>query len=153
MGLARGILAKKSVRLPATNLGIALGGHAFAAFNEKDELLHGATRLARIILTETAYLVWVLRCDRVVGDRVPLPRALEEEYVERRWLRALNKHLQTECTLVSKRVAGRWAIPPSTVLATWEKTLQDEHRLPLDWIHSPGVLVGRPLRQYEPEGG
>lgn len=151
--LARGILARKSVRLPKVSLGIALGGHTFTALDEKGDPLHGATRLARIVLTETAYLIWVLRCDRVVGGRESLPGALEEAFVEHRWMMALNKRLSNECVLVSKRVAGKWAVPAPTVLATWEKTLQDERNLPPDWTHSPGVLVGKPLQLYEPEGG
>ncbi|KAL1938552.1 hypothetical protein VTO73DRAFT_11575 [Trametes versicolor] len=149
--LARGMLTKKAVQLPKVTLGIALGGHAYTVLDEKREPLQSETRLSRIVLTETAYLIWVLRCDRVVGNRTQLPQDAEESYIERRWLQALNKRLNGDCVLTNKGVAGRWAIPPATVLATWEKALMDEDQLPADWIHSPGVLVGKPLRQYEPE--
>lgn len=151
--LARGLLARRSLVLPQIKLGVALGGHTFTALDEDGEVLHGATRLARVVLTETAYLIWVLRCDRVVGDRKPLAGEAEETYVENRWVQALSKWLRSECVLTNKRVAGKRAIPSSVVVATWEKTLQDEERLPADWTSSPGVLVGRPLRVYEPDGG
>ncbi|EIW54950.1 RnaseH-domain-containing protein [Trametes versicolor FP-101664 SS1] len=150
--LARGILSKKSLNLPELTLGLALGGHAVAALTAEGAARPGATRLARIILTETAYLIWVLRCDRVVGGRVPLPLREEEGYVENRWMRVITGRLNTDCTLASKRVAGKWAVPPSTVLKTWEKTLHEEDRLPSDWTKSPGVLVGRPLQTYVPAG-
>ncbi|OJT01591.1 Transposon TX1 uncharacterized 149 kDa protein [Trametes pubescens] len=151
--LARGILNRKSVTLPDVTLGIALGGHAFTVCNEDGTPRHGATRLARIVLTETAYLIWVLRCDRVVGERASLPGDAEVRYVENRWLQAITRRLNTDRTLTRKRTVGKWAVPPAVVLATWEKTIHKEERLPSDWINSQEVLVGKPLRMYAPDGG
>ncbi|EIW56847.1 uncharacterized protein TRAVEDRAFT_102031, partial [Trametes versicolor FP-101664 SS1] len=97
------------------------------------QVLHGATRLARLILPDTAYLIWVLRCERVIGDREVLPGELEDAYVERRWLRMVSNRLQLDCALTSKRVAAKRLVPPTTVCATWEGTLQEEDCLPADW--------------------
>ncbi|OJT08743.1 Ribonuclease H1 [Trametes pubescens] len=151
--LARGILDRKQIALPAVSYGLVLGAHTYTARDQKGEILHGATRLARLILSETAYLIWVLRCERVVGDRVPLTDRLEHEYVEKRWMRMIANRFQLDRILTSKRVAARGAVPPTAVVATWERTLQNEPYLPPDWIKSPEVLVGKPLRLYVPEPG
>ncbi len=151
--LARGILEKKGVDLPEVTAGIALGAHTFTVIDPNGEQRHGPTRLARLILTETAYLIWVLRCERVVGDREPRPERLEHEYVERRWMRMASNRLQLDRVLTSKRIAARRAVPHATVLATWEKTLHEEQDLPTDWMREPEVLVGKPLRLHAPRPG
>ncbi|EIW64978.1 uncharacterized protein TRAVEDRAFT_99153, partial [Trametes versicolor FP-101664 SS1] len=118
---------------PPVTLGVVLGGHAYVATNAKGEVLHGATRLARMVLTETAYLVWVLRCERVIGERELLPGDLEADYVERRWRQALARRLANDCALTRLRVGAKPALQPSSVEATWAGTLQDEQHLPPDW--------------------
>ncbi|KAL1941465.1 hypothetical protein VTO73DRAFT_7282 [Trametes versicolor] len=149
--LARGLLSKKAIALPTVSAGLALGGHTYVAKGEEDKVLHGTTRLARLVLPETAYLIWVLRCERVIGEREPLPGGLEDDYVERRWLSAMSKRLLTDCALTAVRIAGKPVLQPHAVEATWTGTLQDESSLPQDWTRTPGVLVGRPLRLYAPE--
>ncbi|EIW61243.1 RnaseH-domain-containing protein, partial [Trametes versicolor FP-101664 SS1] len=151
--MARGLLEKKGVKLPRITLGIALGAHTYSVRNNLNEPLHGPTRLARLILTETAYLIWVLRCERVVGDRAPLQDRLERRYVEQRWMQVVAKRFSLDRALTSKRTAGKQAIPAPTVIATWSGTLQDEQALPNDWILTPEVLVGKPLCLYDADPG
>lgn len=45
----------------------ALGSHAFVVLDMEGVLDTGLTRLTCIVLTETAYLIWVLCCKCVVG--------------------------------------------------------------------------------------
>lgn len=146
--LARGILKRKGIDLPDVTIGLALGGHTFSVVGPDGEHKHGPTRLARLVLSETAYLIWVLRCERVVGNRAPLAGRLEHDFVERRWMRMVSNRFQLDRTLTNKRVAAQRAVPHTAVLATWEKTLHEEHDLPTDWIMEPGVLVGKPLRLH-----
>ncbi|EIW60549.1 uncharacterized protein TRAVEDRAFT_86439, partial [Trametes versicolor FP-101664 SS1] len=127
---------------PEVNVGLALGAHTYSVLNADGELLHGATRLARLVLPDTAYLIWVLRCERVIGEREPLPGNLEHTYVENRWMKMISHRLHLDRSLASKRTAGNRAIPATAVCATWEKTLRDEHRLPADWTREKEVLVG-----------
>jgi len=48
----------------------------------------GVSRLLQILLSESAYLIWVLRCERVIqGNRHT------EDGIKRRWLRAINERL------------------------------------------------------------
>ncbi|EIW54203.1 uncharacterized protein TRAVEDRAFT_132658 [Trametes versicolor FP-101664 SS1] len=151
--MARGMLRARGVNLPNVTLGLALGAHTFTACDEKMETQHGPTRLARLVLSETAYLIWVIRCERVVGDRVPLPDDLERRYVERRWMQMIAKRFALDRALTNKRAVGKQAIPAPTVIATWTGTLQDEQDIPNDWILTPEVLVGKPLCLYDADPG
>ncbi|EIW64008.1 uncharacterized protein TRAVEDRAFT_110801 [Trametes versicolor FP-101664 SS1] len=141
--LARQMLAKKKVTLPDVTVGLVLGGHLWNVKNDDGELNTGATRLTRLIISETAYLVWKLRCERVIEWAEEHPRVHSVCEITRRWLAAVNKRLDIDCALTNKRVAGRNALAPCTVEATWGGVLDDEAHLPPDWTSKSGVLVGR----------
>ncbi|KAF8836785.1 hypothetical protein BDN67DRAFT_910461, partial [Paxillus ammoniavirescens] len=51
----------------------------------------GASRLLRILISEAAHLIWVLRCERVIGDRVHT-----RETTERRWMNKLSHRSQLD---------------------------------------------------------
>ncbi|EIW62459.1 uncharacterized protein TRAVEDRAFT_113688 [Trametes versicolor FP-101664 SS1] len=120
------------------------GGHAYTVTDENGDLCPGATRLARIVLTETAYLVWVLRCERVIGRAGQGEDRVTDDMVRARWLWTINKRFCMDRALMSKARAGRMHVPPETVVDTWTGTLKNESKLPTDWIDIPEVLVGMP---------
>ncbi|KAH9163159.1 hypothetical protein EDB89DRAFT_1829099, partial [Lactarius sanguifluus] len=51
----------------------------------------GATRLLRIIISESAYLIWTLRCNRTIRDKTYTEREIEQT-----WLRAINRRLSED---------------------------------------------------------
>jgi ribonuclease HI len=51
----------------------------------------GATRLLQILLSESAHLIWVLRCERVIQDR-----SHTTSEIKNRWTRAINIRLTDE---------------------------------------------------------
>ncbi|KAG1839037.1 hypothetical protein DFJ58DRAFT_644578, partial [Suillus subalutaceus] len=57
----------------------------------------GASRLLRIIISESAYLIWVLRCERVIQGILQ-----DEEKTKRRWMNAIDKRLQLDRVIASK---------------------------------------------------
>ncbi|KAI0047992.1 hypothetical protein FA95DRAFT_1605644 [Auriscalpium vulgare] len=95
----------------------------------------GATRLLRILISEAAYLIWVLRCSRVIEGRILPPPALST-----RWTRTINDRLQTDRIIASRIKRSPKAI--ATVHATWTPTLDDQTDIPDHWADSPEVLVG-----------
>ncbi|EIW54964.1 uncharacterized protein TRAVEDRAFT_130543 [Trametes versicolor FP-101664 SS1] len=141
--LARQLLLKKRVILPEVKMGMVTGCQLWNVKNDKDELRTGATRLIRIVISETAYLVWKLRCERVIEWAEEHPRVHASEEIASRWMAALNKRLDIDCALTNKRIAGRKALAPYTVEATWGGVLHNEAQLPTDWTSKTGVLVGK----------
>ena len=88
----------------------------------------GATRLATILISEAAYLVWTLRCDRVINER---QHTIGE--VESAWRRAVNRRL-SEDAIVATKVARREEYT-KLVISTWQKALRKRHgELPEKWL-------------------
>ncbi|KAJ7024876.1 hypothetical protein C8F04DRAFT_1213005 [Mycena alexandri] len=72
----------------------------------------GTSRLFRIVVSESAYLIWKLRNERL------------------------------DCVLTNKLRYGKKALEKKLVEQTWKKVLQNEDRLPKELTRETGVLVG-----------
>ncbi|KAJ6581584.1 ribonuclease H-like protein [Mycena capillaripes] len=86
----------------------------------------GTTHLYRILISESAHLIWRLRCERI----------------HNRWLKSINNRLGLDCALTNGAKWGKKAIKKLLVLGTWSKTLKNEDNLPKDWTWEAEVLVG-----------
>ena len=94
----------------------------------------GATRLLQIIISETAYLIWTLRCQRVIHER----EHTEHETLAT-WRKAINRRLSEDVTTAIKVLRRKQYI--NLVENTWTKALQKRHRdLPEDWINRKVVF-------------
>ncbi|KAJ7763988.1 hypothetical protein DFH07DRAFT_738580, partial [Mycena maculata] len=96
--------------------------------------------LYRILMSESAYPIWKLRNERVISrDGTP---ATDEE-IKNRWKYHINQRLQVDMTLARRpRLGRRPALAPLLVLTTGSGILDNEQRLPADWLREPRVLVG-----------
>ncbi|KAF5352050.1 hypothetical protein D9758_009406 [Tetrapyrgos nigripes] len=98
----------------------------------------GEERLWRILIAESAYLIWRLRCERVIRkDNAPFTT----REIENRWSNMINERLQLDRRMTSRKY-GKKGISPNLVRATWQGLLDREHTLPDDWVTNSGVLVG-----------
>ncbi|KAI0064250.1 hypothetical protein BV25DRAFT_1800552 [Artomyces pyxidatus] len=95
----------------------------------------GASRLLRILISESAYLIWVLRCERVISETQHTATTTTT-----RWMRAINDRLHTDQLNASRLIRTSKAV--TRAQRTWAGTLADEHQLPGDWPKSHEVLVG-----------
>ncbi|KAJ7034884.1 hypothetical protein C8F04DRAFT_955875, partial [Mycena alexandri] len=98
----------------------------------------GTTRLHRILITESAHLIWRLRNERRIQGRNPL--ALPA--IRNRWLRIINSRLAIDCAMTNKFKYEKKSLKISLVKKTWKNTLKDERTLARDWPKTVGVLVG-----------
>ncbi|KAJ7615593.1 hypothetical protein DFH06DRAFT_1013295, partial [Mycena polygramma] len=114
----------------------------------------GDARLYRILVSESAHLIWKLRCERVIHREGE--HATETE-IHNRWVAAMNNRLQLDCRMTDRRYEKK-AVPVKTVLRTssgkhpvaicWTGVLHEEDSLPDNWTGGAEVLVGiRPIRQ------
>ena len=88
----------------------------------------GATRLAKVLISEAAYLIWTLRCGRVINDKT-----YSSEAIESTWRRTVNKRLAKDVTLATKIV--RREEFTKLISNTWYDALRKKHGdLPDDWI-------------------
>ena len=103
--------------------------------NKGNALHRGASCLLQILLSESAHLIWVLHCDRVIQGRNH--NHLE---IRNKWFHTINKRLTVDKINAStiKRNKGFTTL----VVNTWEHVLSKDGALPNSWISAREVLVG-----------
>ena len=95
-------------------------------------------RFYRILITESAHLIWKIRCERVIRNEGELTTTNE---VRSKWLAAVNLRLELDRKMTNPKYKKK-ALNKSLVLSTWKGVLKNEQDLPDDWIREDGVLVG-----------
>ena len=132
---------------PEINLGIILGCGSLTAQKindnqgnptppQRNSRTQGSSRLLRILVSESAYLIWVLRCERVIQERQH-----NENEIKARWLRAINARL-TNDRITATRIKREKGFT-TLIVNTWEQVLNKSGDLPNNWLHIREVLVGR----------
>jgi len=103
--------------------------------NQRSAHLRGASHLLKILISESAFLIWVLRCERVIQEKNH-----NHQEIKARWLHVINSRLTDDKIATSKikRDKGFTLL----VSNTWEKVLSKESDLPNDWMNMHEVLVG-----------
>jgi ribonuclease HI len=79
----------------------------------------GKTHLYWILLLESAYLIWKLRNEKVIGKR----NGASLQEITNRWTKCISVHLELNCLLTNANKWGKKSLKKSLVLATWRKTL------------------------------
>ncbi|KAJ6572629.1 hypothetical protein B0H10DRAFT_1671065, partial [Mycena sp. CBHHK59/15] len=137
---AEALWREKEQDWPAMSLGTILGCGLAEFRDKRGRVKEGTRRLYQILMSESAYLIWRLRNDRRIA-RNGTP-ATEQEIINR-WKFTINQRLQVDLVLANRPRKGKHpALAPQLVLTTWSGTLDNEQKLPADWIREPRVLVG-----------
>jgi len=140
--LTKELWTMKNLPWPQTSLGSILGCGITDFRSPSGLSLLGANRLFTIIISESMYLIWLLRCEWCIQKQCDPSNQHTTNEIRERWLAIINNHLQMDCTLTNKRRYGKRALPALTVHKTWHGTILDEQSLPDDWHRNTGVLVG-----------
>ncbi|KAF8146463.1 hypothetical protein K438DRAFT_1452769, partial [Mycena galopus ATCC 62051] len=126
---------------PEISLGTILGCGLAQFKDEKGKQKPGTRRLYRILVSESAYTIWKLRNERVIS-RAGAP--LTEMEIVNKWTYGLNQRLKQDVLLANRSVRrNRPRLAPALVKDTWTGTLDDESKLPENWLKEARVLVGR----------
>ena len=137
--LANKIWAKRHTSPLPSHVGDILGC-GLANFKSNDKPDKGLNRLYRILVSETAYLIWKLRNERRIRDDKGAVQSVDETF--NRWTHALNKRLTTDRILTNSERFKKKAIDRKLVKNTWKNCLKNEEDLPANWPTAKGVLVG-----------
>ena len=137
--LANDLWKRKYPEPLPTDLGDILGC-GLANFQSGGKRDKGKNRLYRILVSETAYLIWKTRNERRIrdGDNANTPAT---ETVKR-WRNTINKRLTIDRFLTDKKRFGKRSLSEKLIRATWSHCLNNEEALPLNWPSMKGVLVG-----------
>jgi len=88
---------------------------------------------------ESAYLIWVLRCERVIQEKT-----LSDREIRARWRHAINERLTIDKVTTTKIIRTDKFM--KLVEMTWEPALRKEGEIPANWMKDREVLVGRTAR-------
>jgi ribonuclease HI len=94
----------------------------------------GAARLKRILISESAYLIWALRCERAIGGRTH-----QQSTVTNRWLNQIITRLNIDRRLA---ISSKKPNTVTKVKHTWTPILDHPNTLPSNWTTKLEVLVG-----------
>ncbi|KZP05599.1 RnaseH-domain-containing protein, partial [Athelia psychrophila] len=149
--LAEKLWRKKMPNWPEIRNTASILACGLAEYKTEDgKKLTGSNRLYRIIISESAYLIWKIRCKRLLESKPDDPIITEKE-VHNKWIKSINLRLELDKAL-TKDSFEKKALPRSKVLQTWRKTIRNEKNLPPDWIRHKGVVVGIGLQERHDRG-
>jgi hypothetical protein len=90
-------------------------------------------------MSESAYLIWKVRCERVIREETITPAE-----VSRRWEHMLTARADLDRNMSNPKY-GRKALNKNLVRSTWKGILDNENNVPdPPEAGEAGVLVGRP---------
>ncbi|KAI1788034.1 hypothetical protein LXA43DRAFT_850360, partial [Ganoderma leucocontextum] len=90
-------------------------------------------------LSESAHLIWTLRCERVIQWANEEARTHPTPHIIRAWRHGIRGRRDQLSTSWQKR-----SVPSHKVERTWLGVLEDQDALPPDWIRVPGGLSAVP---------
>ena len=135
--LARNLWPHRNCPWPEITLGTILGCGCINLQSDRPRGHHtqqhkkmthrGPTRLLQILLSESAYLIWVLRCERVIQEK-----HLSEEEIRTRWYRAINERLTIDKVTATK--IRRNSTFTKLIEETWGPALRKEKEPQVNWI-------------------
>lgn len=117
-----------------------LMGCGLADFRDEDgKKLTGMSRMYRILISESAYLIWKIRNERVINGNEPLSTA----NIRNRWRWTIESRIKTDYLLTSAKFGNR-KLPKKTVRKCWEGLIGKEESDSLldNPLSTTGVLVG-----------
>ncbi|KAF8182438.1 hypothetical protein K438DRAFT_1439327, partial [Mycena galopus ATCC 62051] len=137
---AEKLWSAKEPRWPELSLGGILGCGLVDFQDTASKPDKGVRRLYKILISESAYTIWKIRNERVISRS---GEPLNESAIINKWVFNLNQRLQQDAVL-ARRSADRNHphLAPSLVRDTWSGVLDDEDKLPENWLKGSRVLVG-----------
>ena len=131
---------------PLISIGLILGIGCLNTSNDDPQDQHrmnprtraakkGKTRLLQILISESAHLIWVLQCERIIwGDNH------SDEEIKTQWLRKINEWLTSDQITATKILWNKTYM--NLIKNTWRQVLQRSQDLLVNWIANREVLVG-----------
>lgn len=96
-------------------------GCGLSNFEREGARMTGKNRLYRIVVSESAFMIWKIRCERQIGGRNH-----SDIEIHNKWVGIMNQRLALDCTLSNRTRYGRKAM----VKNTWSGCVANIDSLP-----------------------
>ena len=145
--LANALWRKRSVTDLPHEFGALLGCGltCFKKANGKPD--KGLNRLFRILVSESMYMIWKLRCERAIAWSGDPTKYHTPHEIHNKWLQAVNTRLRMDSVHTNKKIFKKKVIQAKLVLQTWDGCLMDNLHETRNWCGKTGVLVGIATRR------
>ena len=121
----------------------ALLGCCLANFKKPNgEPDKGLNRLFRILISESMYMIWKIRCKCTITWNNDPTKFHSAPEIHNKWLQVINTRLKMDSIQTNNKIFKKKTINPKIVLQTWEKCLKDNLHQTRNWCGKMGVLVG-----------
>jgi hypothetical protein len=145
--LAKNFWPHENEQWPIINLGTILGCGNLHMRSDEDQArpagniaprksTKSESKLLQILVSESAYLIWAIRCERVIQEKW-----LDANKISAKWHRTINKRLTEDRLIATEIKRSKYVI--GQLRNTWEKALKKHREIPETWIYHNEVLVGR----------
>jgi hypothetical protein len=101
METSRGTLEKWEKDWPDVRYSTILGSNLVHFTNSKGKRLKGKSRLFTILITESAHMIWKLRCERVIKFDNAEEKFHSDKEIHNHWIATINKHLKFDKLLTN----------------------------------------------------
>ncbi|KAG1862607.1 hypothetical protein F4604DRAFT_1683755 [Suillus subluteus] len=132
--LAEKLWCRRENDWPVIRYGTILRCNLAHFTDSKKKRLEGKTRLFSILISESAHLIWKLRCEHVIKFNNEEDKFHPKKEIHNRWVATLNKRLKFDKLLTNTSRYGKKALRENLVLQTWSGVPLDEDDLPDNWI-------------------
>ncbi|KZV84092.1 hypothetical protein EXIGLDRAFT_590192, partial [Exidia glandulosa HHB12029] len=116
--LAKNLLARKAP-LSTPKIGDIWGCGLKQITNMNDKRDLGAERAHRIIISESAFLIWKARCERRIQHDDDPQWTIPAAEVKARWYHVINQRIAVDRLLTNRRIFKRKALKRELVIGTW----------------------------------
>ncbi|KAF6753392.1 ribonuclease H-like protein [Ephemerocybe angulata] len=141
--LAQEAWAHTGIQWPEVTFDLILGIGTVEVKGSDGKIKDGRTRLFQILITESAYLIWILRCEWRIAREQNTAQIHTAQEIEARWRKAITRRLRLDWALTSKLSFGKRALRAAEVKRTWNGLSDDDKFGSLrKSAAGEGVLVG-----------
>ncbi|KAH9849471.1 hypothetical protein C2E23DRAFT_839328, partial [Lenzites betulinus] len=110
---------------PEITWGAIMGATAVVIRNNNKERDTDAENLWKVLITESAYGIWKMRCERVIQNE---GKSFTENEVENRWYGMINRRLTLDRNTTAKHL-GKRSLDKEEVRRMWQPILAKDTRI------------------------
>ncbi|KAL1740175.1 hypothetical protein HDZ31DRAFT_48024 [Schizophyllum fasciatum] len=136
--LAKAVWERTGREWQSPSFGLVMGAACPQFLDDDGDRLTHLERLWTILISCSGYLIWKLRCERVIQNE---NKEFHEREVEGRWFAEMNSRLDLDRRMTHKRYEKK-RLSEGLVEFTWRPVIPNYESLPPKWVSNSGVLVG-----------
>ncbi|KAF6755004.1 hypothetical protein DFP72DRAFT_990228 [Ephemerocybe angulata] len=135
--LAKEAWSRTGIQWPDVTFDLILGIGSVEIKGRDGKIRDGRTRLFQILISESAYLIWLFRCEWRISREQNTMQIHTVKEITARWKMAITRRLRLDWALTSKLSFGKRALRAAEVKRTWNG-LSDTEKKGASWRHDDG---------------